>query len=91
MIEKIYHPITGDIVRHSGDYSAVLDVDGITVYEIDKESLIVTDIYDRVLFPNVIFSDLNLRLNPDGSPCALELWKDDPDGGVHTCVWYHLF
>lgn len=87
----IYTPVAGDIIRTGGNYSAVLDVDAVTVYEIDPESWVVTDVYDRVSYPNVIFSDLNLRLNPDGTPCAVELWKDDADGGNHICVWYHLF
>lgn len=87
----IYHPVTGNIIKTTGSYAAVLDVDSIIIYEIDNESGIVTDVFDRVLYPNVVFSDMNLRLNADGTPWAVELWKDDPDGGIHICVWSHLF
>ena len=88
----IYHSVAGDgdIVRYSGDYAAVLNVDCITVYEVDTETNIVTDVYDRVAWPNVVFTDMNLRLNSDGTPCAVELWKEDHDGGINVCVWYHL-
>lgn len=91
MTTNIYHPITGDIIRTRGNYAAVLDVDSIIIYEVDPESMIVTDVFDRVLYPNVVFSDLNLRLNSDGTPWAVELWQDDAAAGVHVCKWYHIF
>lgn len=89
-MNQIFTPVTGDIFKSAGDFVAVLDVDAITIYEVDAESKIVTDVYDRVLYPNVVFSRLNLRLNSDGTPCAVELWYEDPDGGVNVCKWYHL-
>lgn len=89
-MNQIFTPVTGDIFKSAGDFVAVLDVDAITIYEVDAESKIVTDVYDRVMYPNVVFSRLNLRLNNDGTPYAVELWYEDHDGGVNVCKWYHL-
>lgn len=90
-MNTIFCAVTGDLIRFCGNYSAVLDVDAIVIYEIDPETMVVTDVFDRVEYPNVVFTDMNLRLNYDGTPCAVELWYEDHDGGIAVCKWYHLF
>lgn len=88
-MSQFFTPVTGDIFKFAGNFVAVLDVDAITIYKVD-ENKIITDVYDRVLYPNVVFTCLNLRLNNDGTPYAVELWYEDHDGGVNVCKWYHL-
>ena len=63
----------------------------VTIYEIDNESGIVTDIHDRFVIPDVAWNVCKLRTYSDGHLDSFELWNDEPEKCSCVCAWYRLY